>query len=371
MKKRVLLVDDEQFFLESLKEGLLEQKDAFDTDIAFSVDQAIDQIQQTTYDLIISDVRMPGKSGIDLLMYLKGCHFKGGLMIMTAYGTEALATQIRDLGGIRVLSKPFDFTWFQNLLLEYFHEKKGVSGIIEAIDLTSLLQVIHLEKKSATVEMLIDHSRGYLHFLDGELTNAEFQGQSGEEAAVKLILLNRGHFSVRTAPRKIKRTIFTPLLTFLLNITRDMNEKGNGQSFIRISQQNHVRNKVKETFMAAADDWLALKGFLGIALLTQRGELIASIAPRMDIDTDTLAALSTQVLTKTAEIIGKSKYGGVEGIEIGTPDASICLYQTHAPLIQFHLILLVASASDLTVARMILKKTDDSLGKVVDSAQSH
>jgi CheY-like chemotaxis protein len=371
MKKKVLLVDDEQFFLESLKEGLLELKDVFDTDIAFSVDQAIDQIQQETYDLIISDVRMPGKSGIDLLMYLKGCHFKGGLMIMTAYGTEALAAQIRDLGGIRVLSKPFDFAWFQDLLLEYFHERKGVTGIIEAIDLTSLLQVIHLEKKSTTVEMLIDRSRGYLHFLDGELTNAEFQGQWGEEAAVKLILLNRGHFSVRATPRKIKRTIFTPLLTFLLNITRDMNEKGGGQSFIRISHQSHVRTKTKESFLTSADDWLAFKGFLGIALLTQRGELIASIAPKMDIDAETLAALSTQVLTKTEEIISKSKYGGIERIEIDTPDATICLYQTRAPLIQFHLILLVAPGSDLTVARMILKKTDDALRKVVASAQSH
>ena len=67
MIKRLLLVDDEQFLLESLKDGLVDYNNIFETKICFSVDEAIKLTNLYRYDLVITDIRMPGKSGIDLV----------------------------------------------------------------------------------------------------------------------------------------------------------------------------------------------------------------------------------------------------------------------------------------------------------------
>ena len=62
MTKKLLLVDDEKFFLEGLKEGLLDYEDVFTTDICFSVNEAIKLNEKNEYDLIVTDIRMPKKS---------------------------------------------------------------------------------------------------------------------------------------------------------------------------------------------------------------------------------------------------------------------------------------------------------------------
>ena len=59
MKKKLLLVDDEEFFLEGLRDGLKEFENIFTTDICFSVDEAKRLHKKNTYDLIVSDIRMP------------------------------------------------------------------------------------------------------------------------------------------------------------------------------------------------------------------------------------------------------------------------------------------------------------------------
>lgn len=100
MKKKLLLVDDEKFFLEGLQDGLSEYSHLFTTDICFSVEEAKKLQKKNTYDLIVSDIRMPKKSGLDLFIYLRKKKFKGGFIAMTAYGTEDLLKNIRELGGL-------------------------------------------------------------------------------------------------------------------------------------------------------------------------------------------------------------------------------------------------------------------------------
>jgi len=120
MAKKLLLVDDEKFFLEGLKEGLSEYEDVFTTDICFSVNEAIKLNERNEYDLIIVDIQMPEKSGLELLVYLRVHHFKGGAFAMTAYASEDFLKKVKELGGLDIISKPFNFTRFKDRILEFF-----------------------------------------------------------------------------------------------------------------------------------------------------------------------------------------------------------------------------------------------------------
>ena len=69
MKIKVLLVDDEKDFIESLAERL--QLRDFDVTTALNGNDAINLVKESDYDVIVLDVKMPGKDGIETLKEIK------------------------------------------------------------------------------------------------------------------------------------------------------------------------------------------------------------------------------------------------------------------------------------------------------------
>jgi YesN/AraC family two-component response regulator len=233
MTKRLLLVDDEKFFLEGLKESLSKYKNTFATDICFSVQEAIALYKQNHYELIISDIRMPKESGLDLFVYLKDQDYHGDFIAMTAYGSPEVLDKIKSLGVLDVILKPFNLSWFTEKVLDIFEEEEGVSGTIESFALTSLLQMINLERKTLTVKVENQTSVGFLYFAKGEIVHAEYQEETGEEAAFQLIKLKRGRFSLLSPEEKKrdKKTIDTPFMVLMMNVMKTADENQKKQHF--------------------------------------------------------------------------------------------------------------------------------------------
>ena len=69
MKIRVLLVDDEKQFVDVLAERL-ETRD-FDVTIAYSGDEALEAVKSKPLDVVVLDVLMPGRDGIETLVEIK------------------------------------------------------------------------------------------------------------------------------------------------------------------------------------------------------------------------------------------------------------------------------------------------------------
>ena len=120
MTNKNLLVDDEKPFLKALELSMAHLSDIFETDICFSVPEAIKRIKKNDYDLIVTDLRMPKKSGIDLLLYLKINDFSGEIMVMTANTNEENLKKLNTFGIVDVISKPFDLNWFKAMLIDFF-----------------------------------------------------------------------------------------------------------------------------------------------------------------------------------------------------------------------------------------------------------
>lgn len=104
---KALLVDDEKDICKILEFKL--QLLGFNCDHAHTGNQAIDLCKSNNYELIISDIRMPQGSGIDLIDFLKSKGESLPAMIFLTGHTEVPEKELLDLGVLTILEKPIDF----------------------------------------------------------------------------------------------------------------------------------------------------------------------------------------------------------------------------------------------------------------------
>lgn len=107
-KKRVLFVDDERNFLEGVRLMLRNQRDAWELSFATSADEALEKVADTDFHAIVSDVTMPGKTGLDLLAALReqGVTERTPVVILTGNAEADLKRRALDLGAADLLNKP-------------------------------------------------------------------------------------------------------------------------------------------------------------------------------------------------------------------------------------------------------------------------
>ncbi len=104
--RRVLVIDDEPKMQRVLE--ILIQRMGHEVICASNGEQALALLLSSPADLIISDLRMPGISGIELLRRLRDQNNDVPVIIMTAYGTVETAVEAMKLGACEYIVRPFD-----------------------------------------------------------------------------------------------------------------------------------------------------------------------------------------------------------------------------------------------------------------------
>ncbi len=106
-QKTILLVDDEETLIWSMSKNLSLNK-GYKVLSANSGEEALEILQKIgEVDLIVSDIKMQGKDGLQLLSEVKAKYPKTGFIIMTAYGSSQKRQEALEKGAIRYLEKPF------------------------------------------------------------------------------------------------------------------------------------------------------------------------------------------------------------------------------------------------------------------------
>jgi two-component system response regulator AtoC len=101
----ILVVDDEVLMRRFLEEAL--ERKGFAVDVAENGKQAFSLLKKNTYDLVITDMKMPDASGLDVLKKAKELSPQTLILVMTAYGTIENAVEAMRLGAFNYLLKPF------------------------------------------------------------------------------------------------------------------------------------------------------------------------------------------------------------------------------------------------------------------------
>src|SRR5687768_8603866 len=98
---RVLLVDDEGSILLTLAANL--ELEGFEVECANSGAQALDLIERQHFDLVLSDVRMPGMNGVDLFRRIRSKNTDIPVLLMTGFAIETLLEDAINEGVFAVL----------------------------------------------------------------------------------------------------------------------------------------------------------------------------------------------------------------------------------------------------------------------------
>lgn len=102
----LLIIDDEKNYLLVLKELLGEE--GYEVITAQSGTEALNVFQEAEIDLVITDMKMPGMSGMELLKILKERNYHLPVIMMTAFGTVEKAVEAMKKGAYDYILKPFD-----------------------------------------------------------------------------------------------------------------------------------------------------------------------------------------------------------------------------------------------------------------------
>lgn len=104
MAERLLIVEDEDTLCESLQRVL--SRDGYEVEIAGSAEAALALLERKTFDLIISDIILPGLSGIELLKKYRARVPGQKVIIMTAYASMEVAVESIKAGACDFMVKP-------------------------------------------------------------------------------------------------------------------------------------------------------------------------------------------------------------------------------------------------------------------------
>jgi len=103
MVPSVLIVDDEKHTREGLQQALAEN---YDVTVAASADEAFNLMEAQAFDVILTDLRMPGKSGLKVIDKALALSNKPAVLMMTAYGNIDTAVEAMKRGAVDFMTKP-------------------------------------------------------------------------------------------------------------------------------------------------------------------------------------------------------------------------------------------------------------------------
>lgn len=105
--KRILLVEDESSVVSFIKKGLAEE--GYEVSVALDGNQGLQLALGHEYDLIILDIMLPGKNGLEICNEIRGHNKKVAILFLTALGTAENIVLGLETGADDYLVKPFKF----------------------------------------------------------------------------------------------------------------------------------------------------------------------------------------------------------------------------------------------------------------------
>jgi CheY-like chemotaxis protein len=121
VKRRILIADDESRVLLILHDSLKKLGDAYEITTAHNGREALQLALDEPFDLVITDLRMPGLGGVELARRVKAAQPGTEFIWITAYGCHNVAEECAHLGILTCLDKPLEIREIRSRVKEALH----------------------------------------------------------------------------------------------------------------------------------------------------------------------------------------------------------------------------------------------------------
>jgi len=106
--KKLLIVDDEETLTFTLYQAFIKAPFECEVVTASSGEEALGRIEDASFDLVITDLAMPGIDGLELLNSIKLHSPKTRVIIITGFGSDEREEKAYEMGADQYIEKPFD-----------------------------------------------------------------------------------------------------------------------------------------------------------------------------------------------------------------------------------------------------------------------
>jgi CheY-like chemotaxis protein len=311
--KKILIVDDEPAVLFALSEALADRRRGVKVATATSGGEAVALLESERVDLVVTDLRMPGMDGFELMAWLRRGFPHLPVIVMTAYAADSAR-----LGqGLDFLEKPFDLGVLKEKASDML--RQSVKGRVENISLSSFLQLLEIERKTCTLGVTIGEQAGRLFFRGGRLVGAHLvgdqtEGSAGQAAALEIVTWEHADIEISdgcavTGPElesglhyllmegmrlKDERERHAPYLPGIAQETDDAIEALLSQEGGAV--QPAVVGEGTETVREALERGRAVEGSLATLLVeTANGRLIAAAIGSKGVDVEVAARATAEL----------------------------------------------------------------------------
>lgn len=106
-KIKLLIVDDEIVVQKSCVDIFTEKSSFYEIRTVSSADEALAVLDKQSFDIVLTDLKMPGLPGIDLITRIKDKHPETAIIVITGFATVQTAVEAMKLGATDFIPKPF------------------------------------------------------------------------------------------------------------------------------------------------------------------------------------------------------------------------------------------------------------------------
>ncbi len=124
---KILVVDDEEGARELFNTILGDE--GYEVTLAASGEDALTRFKSSPFDLVVTDIKMPGMDGLQLLQEIRKSGSKADVIMVTAYGEVESYLKAMSLGAAEYINKPIRIKELKRIVHKVLTERKARPGI--------------------------------------------------------------------------------------------------------------------------------------------------------------------------------------------------------------------------------------------------
>ena len=209
--KYVLIADDEEDLTWSISRSLRRDRKDIQVICVNSGDEAMRVMEKQPIDLLVTDLRMPGYTGLELMDSIVRNQKPTKVIVMTAYGNPETEGRVKDRGGLHYIEKPFEIRELKQLIYNVLSERNNASGLTRTPIGRRIYELSQIQQSRDTYFMLDvvnDKKKGQVYFWGNTIVHARCGRLKGERALREISSWPSGVFKVHSNVRPPEYSLF-------------------------------------------------------------------------------------------------------------------------------------------------------------------
>ncbi|MBU0673912.1 MAG: response regulator [Proteobacteria bacterium] len=379
-KKRlqnILIVDDEETILWSLNEYLVNDQLSAKVITASSGEDALATLARLRIDLVITDIKMPGISGIELLMEIKNRFPQIPVIVMTAFPSSEFKREVTLKGGLSFVEKPFDINDLRHTVINALREENQFRGTLTGISLGDVIQIKCMSGVTAALRVSEGDRQGIIFFQKGEIIHALCDQLDGEEAFYEIMSFSHGILDTVQLTEMPEQTISMPCTALLMEGSRRQDEKQHREQNDDNPEQTKAPEETEKSagiekndqtdgslLGTALERFKTIKGYQASVIMESTGTIITRDDPAAGYDLDLVGTTINDFFRSAHSRLEKTPMGGCREIVLQLTKETILLRcQSPEKETSYLVIALFSTLANLAMAKISIKKVVEDLAK--------